>query len=116
MFNPTSSFIAIPKGHVLVVFELANSDCLFSRLDYHHVNNMQENIKILINDSRYTGDRTNDDKDRAFMSNFTIPTNLSESEQMSLADCSKPHIYLFATNELANLRYTEKVQFEIVLK
>jgi hypothetical protein len=37
---------------------------------------MQENIKILINDSRYTGDRTNDDKDRAFMSNFTIPTNL----------------------------------------
>jgi hypothetical protein len=49
-------------------------------------------------DSRYTGDRTNDDKDRAFMSNFTIPTNLSESEQMSLADCSKPHIYLFATS------------------
>ena len=116
MFNPTSSCIAIPKGHVLVVFELANSDCLFSRLDYHHVNNMQENIKILINDSRYTGDRINDDKDRAFMSNFTIPTNLSESEQMSLADCSKPHIYLFATNEIANLRYTEKVQFEIVLK
>jgi len=98
------------------VFEPANSDCRFSRLDDHQVNNMQANIQILINDSRYTGDRTNDDKDGAFMSNFTIPTHLSESEQMSLTDCLKAHIYLFATNELANLRYTKKVQFEIVLK
>jgi len=116
MFNPASSYIAIPKGHVLAVFQPANSDCLISRLDDHQVNNMQINIQILINDSSYTGDGTNDDKDGAFMSNFTIPTHISEREQMRLTDCLKAHIDLFVTNVLANLRYNDRVQLKIVLK
>lgn len=74
MFNPTSSCIVITEGHVLAVFEPPNSDCLISRLDDHQVNYMQVNSQILINDSSYTGDRTDDDKDGAFMSNCTIPT------------------------------------------
>jgi len=76
------------------VFEPPNSDCLISRLDDHQVNNMQVNNQILINDSSYTGDRTNDEKDGAFMSNFTIPTHLSESEKMRLTDCLKTNIDL----------------------
>jgi len=73
-------------------------------------------LPILINDSSYTGDRTNDEKDEAFMSKFTIPTHLFESEKMSITNSLKTHIDLFATNELPNLRYTDKVQLKIVLK
>ena len=71
-----------------------NSDCLINRLDDHQVNNMQVNSQILIND------RTNDEKDEALMSNFTIPTYVHVSEQMGLADCLKTRIDVFVTNEL----------------
>ena len=51
IFNPTSSIVDIPKGHVIAMFESTDNDCYISKLDGHQVNHIQLNHQVLVDEN-----------------------------------------------------------------